>query len=100
MRDGAAEQAAPTMHQSLIRNNSTADSSHEIVPLHKQAISPPDCGPAPYVHSHLRTCMHVCQCICVSEPAAIVCYRLRPKVKTGCSVFPRWWWWRQEKIQL
>lgn len=38
MRDGAAEQAAPTIHQSLIRNNSTADSLHEIVPLHKQAI--------------------------------------------------------------
>lgn len=100
MRDRAAEQAAPTIHQSLIRNNSTADSSHEIVPYHKQAISMSDCGPGLHMHAYLCAYVHVCQCICVSEPAAIVCYHLGRKAKTGCNVFPRWWWRQKKKIQL
>lgn len=97
MRDRAAEQAAPTIHQSLIRNNSTADSSHGIVPLYKQAISLPDCSPGLYGHHRQCAYMHVCQCLCVSKPAAIVCYPYCPKVKTGCCVFPRWWWGQKKK---
>lgn len=68
MRDGAAQQAAPTMHQSLIRNNSTADSSHEIVPLLKRVISPPDSGPGLCMHTHahlfsprMRVSVRACQ---------------------------------------
>lgn len=84
MRDRAAEQAAPTMHQSLIRNNSTADSWHEIVPLLKRAIPPPDSGPGlcARTHAHLRARMRV-DCMCVSEPAAVVCYPLTSQGEDG-----------------
>lgn len=85
MHDGATEQPAPTIHQSLIWNNSTADSSHKIAPLPKQTISLPDNGSdlglVPRSHSQLahlfnpgltitpsvRACVWVGVCACLSQ---------------------------------
>lgn len=92
IHDGASEQPAPTIHQSLIRNNSTADSSHKILP--KQTISLPDnvsdLSCVLRLHTPQLTCstqasqlhlLSVCVQISVGvyEPAVFVCITFDPQ---------------------
>lgn len=77
MHDSATEQPAPTIHQSLIWNNSIADSAHKITPLPKQMISlqdnSSDLGLVPRSHPQLAHLFNpgltitpsVCMCVWV-----------------------------------
>lgn len=92
MHAGSAEQPAPTIHQSLIWNNSTADSSHKIAPFLSRRflyqIMALIWSSCPAHTHHSLTCssqaaqLYLCVCLCV---------HVHMLVWTSCYCFyPRW----------